>query len=359
MAGECVEGLKRFQVKVKFSIVIPVYNVASYLRECLDSVLAQTFTDWEAICVDDGSTDGSGSILDEYAVRDGRFRIIHQKNAGVSAARNAALDVAQGEWIWFVDADDMIHPRALGFLAEEEKGYSALELIAFEGYVRGESLAAWPELKISNRIVGTDKGWSRYRYIRHGAWNVIFRRKPFGDMRLEHYAIGEDFLFFGQMYWRMKRFETVDVPLYFYRQRATGASGGNVSFGAVHDNLEIEYRNLLLIKEYREQWTGKDFQGFFERYWRYFILTYKDKFLRISDADRRRCIPIWIKLQSLALDMGEKRRYLRLVTCLLRIIPSGKVASLSVRFILAYSDLPVWCVPFRIGRAVFKRMIPR
>jgi len=90
-----------------FSIIIPVYNVAPYLRECLDSVLAQTFTDWEAICVDDGSTDGSGTIIDEYAARDKRFKVIHQKNAGVSAARNRALDEATGEWIGFLDADDV------------------------------------------------------------------------------------------------------------------------------------------------------------------------------------------------------------------------------------------------------------
>ena len=92
----------------KFSIIIPVYNVVPYLRECLDSVLAQTITDWEAICVDDGSTDGCGAILDEYALKDRRFRIIHQKNAGVSAARNAALEVASGAWIGFVDSDDVI-----------------------------------------------------------------------------------------------------------------------------------------------------------------------------------------------------------------------------------------------------------
>ena len=90
-----------------FSIIIPVYNVAPYLRECLDSVLAQTFGDWEAICVDDGSTDGSGAILDEYAAKDPRFRVIHQPNSGVSVARNAALDVARGEWIGFLDGDDV------------------------------------------------------------------------------------------------------------------------------------------------------------------------------------------------------------------------------------------------------------
>ncbi len=91
-----------------FSIIIPVYNVAPYLRECLDSVLRQTFSDWEAICVDDGSTDGSGEIIDEYVAKDKRFHAIHQENAGVSAARNTALDVAHGNWIAFVDADDVI-----------------------------------------------------------------------------------------------------------------------------------------------------------------------------------------------------------------------------------------------------------
>ena len=79
-----------------FSIIIPVYNVAPYLRECLDSVLAQTFTDWEAICVDDGSTDGSGAILDEYAVRDKVVFIIHQKNSSVGAARNKGSDFVTG-----------------------------------------------------------------------------------------------------------------------------------------------------------------------------------------------------------------------------------------------------------------------
>ena len=89
-----------------FSIIIPVYNVAPYLRECLDSVLAQTLTDWEAICIDDGSTDGSGAILDEYAAKDKRFKVIHQKNAGVSAARNSGIDAATGEYVTFLDGDD-------------------------------------------------------------------------------------------------------------------------------------------------------------------------------------------------------------------------------------------------------------
>ncbi len=101
-----------------FSIVIPVYNVAPYLRECLDSVLAQTFGDWEALCVDDGSTDGSSDILDEYAAKDKRFRIIHQANAGVSVARNAAINMAQGDWTGFLDSDDVWLPWLLEGIKE-------------------------------------------------------------------------------------------------------------------------------------------------------------------------------------------------------------------------------------------------
>lgn len=92
----------------KISIIVPVYNVEKYLRRCLDSIVMQTFTDWECICVDDGSPDGSGKILDEYAAKDKRFVIIHKENGGVSSARNAGLDIARGEYVTFCDSDDWV-----------------------------------------------------------------------------------------------------------------------------------------------------------------------------------------------------------------------------------------------------------
>ena len=92
---------------MKVSVIIPVYNVEPYLAECLDSVLAQTLRDIEVVCVDDGSTDGSGRMLDEYAARDSRVKVIHQTNAGVGKARNAGMDAAGGEFIAFMDPDDM------------------------------------------------------------------------------------------------------------------------------------------------------------------------------------------------------------------------------------------------------------
>ena len=92
----------------KLSVIVPVYNTEKYLRECIDSILAQTFTDFELILVDDGSSDGSGAICDEYAVKDQRIRVIHQENGGITVARKSGVGVAQGEYITFVDSDDWI-----------------------------------------------------------------------------------------------------------------------------------------------------------------------------------------------------------------------------------------------------------
>ena len=101
------------------SFVIPVYNVAPYVRECLESVIRQDFKDFEVCVVDDGSTDGSSAICDEYAATyPGRFKLKHQPNQGVSVARNNALDMATGQYIWFVDADDYILPGSLCYISE-------------------------------------------------------------------------------------------------------------------------------------------------------------------------------------------------------------------------------------------------
>ena len=94
------------------SIIIPVFNAEKYLTECLDSVRGQTLEDVEILCVNDGSTDQSGTICDRYAAEDPRFRVIHQKNAGQSAARNRGLELALGKYVMFVDADDTLSPEA-------------------------------------------------------------------------------------------------------------------------------------------------------------------------------------------------------------------------------------------------------
>lgn len=100
----------------KISVIVPVYNAEQYFRECIDSILRQTYTDFELIIVDDGSTDRSGDIADKYAVADKRVRVLHKQNGGQSSARNAGLDICTGKFIAFVDADDYIHSEMLAQL---------------------------------------------------------------------------------------------------------------------------------------------------------------------------------------------------------------------------------------------------
>lgn len=99
--------------KPKVSIIVPVYKVEDYLSNCVESILAQTFTDWELLLIDDGSPDGSGILCDVYSSEDPRIRVFHKENGGVSSARNLGLDNVRGEWVSFVDADDAIEPETL------------------------------------------------------------------------------------------------------------------------------------------------------------------------------------------------------------------------------------------------------
>jgi glycosyltransferase EpsJ len=134
----------------QFSIIIPVYNVERYLNHCLDSIIAQSYTDLEIILIDDGSTDKSGEICDSYAQKDKRIKVIHQKNSGVSAARNAGIDAAAGCYISFVDSDDWISPdmyeTIAGYIANDD-----IDILRFNAYRKGELIN---ELPFSGKYAG-------------------------------------------------------------------------------------------------------------------------------------------------------------------------------------------------------------
>ena len=115
---------------MKISIIIPVYNVEKYLRECLDSILAQSYKDFEIILVDDGSTDSSGNICDEYSMKYENIKVLHKNNNGLSSARNAGLDIAQGEYILFIDSDDVVSPVMLETLMAHVAGYDIVSYTA-------------------------------------------------------------------------------------------------------------------------------------------------------------------------------------------------------------------------------------
>lgn len=220
---------------LKFSIIIPVYNVAPYLRECLDSVWAQTFTDWEAICVDDGSTDGSGAILDEYAAKDNRFRVIHQKNAGVSAARNASLDVARGEWIAFLDGDDAYDCRLLSELVARmaQFGDETVDVVAFADYhleIDGSVSYSSRPNRLRGVISGKEilrDGLGELAAYTWACWDKVYRRDFLMKNQIS-FEVGvshqEDNLFCIKVMSVAERVLTCDDLFYYmYRQRPGSA----------------------------------------------------------------------------------------------------------------------------------------
>ena len=262
-----------------FSIIIPVYNVAPYLRECLDSVLAQTFTDWEAICVDDGSTDGGGKILDAYAEKDTRFKVMHQKNEGVSAARNIALEMAIGEWVTFLDADDKIHAERLKTLFVIACSHEGVDWIHETKYaVKSHSykVEAEGELIADNAFL---VGWA---LLKRNALLVLntYRRSSIVDV---HFPVGvryaEDDIFELRCLPQCSVVAVAGYCGYWYRDDRVDAASRRID---VEDSVKIH--KLLLetvetqshyIKNLRErelfvklftQTVRKDFRRVFRRF---------------------------------------------------------------------------------------------
>lgn len=210
---------------MKFSIVIPVYNVAPWLRECLDSVLAQTCGDWEAICVDDGSPDGAGAILDEYAARDARFVVIHQQNSGEGGARNAALEVARGEWICFLDGDDAFAPAMLSAGEKLTAENPDCDLVRV-------SAATFQDGEASRKLTPFRGG------LLTGVFCVgFYRRAKSGDVRFADFFVGADRVYAASCVFQTGRIAESEIIGYLYRQRATSVSHVRMSPRKARDSF--------------------------------------------------------------------------------------------------------------------------
>lgn len=208
-----------------FSVIVPVYNVEQYLPECLDSLLHQTYGDWEAICVNDGSTDGCAAILAEYAARDNRFHIITQPNGGLSAARNTGLDHANGDYILFLDSDDWLETNALerihSQLQTPPSDLRPLDMLCFGGWMGSKT-----EYPTSETF---DTGWTYYNRhaLEHHEFPFVcvvlrcYRRQLLTDNQLTFRKgiLHEDNLFTPQVCLAAKKTSVIPDLLYHYRVR--------------------------------------------------------------------------------------------------------------------------------------------
>lgn len=220
---------------MKFSVIIPVYNVESYLQACLDTVLNQTFEDWEAICVNDGSTDNSATLLEEYGYKDGRFKIVNQPNGGLSAARNTGLKAATGEYVLFLDSDDWLEGYALERVSES---LTDEDMLCFSGRRFFEKESRYHEadqLQPRSYATGMDYYNENALSVRDFAFVCVVLRAYKREFLLSHdlwFKEGifhEDNLYTPLACYYAEKVKVINDCLYDYRVRANSiTTTGNV-----------------------------------------------------------------------------------------------------------------------------------
>lgn len=208
------------------SVIIPVYNVDEYLAECVDSVIGQTYKNLEIILVDDGSTDRSGSICDEYRLRDARIRVIHKTNGGISSARNAGLEIAQGSYIGFVDSDDYIADDMFSQLYMNIKDNCQIS-VCFNNVVDGTKIFAECQLPDKITILSNEEAVKELivdSTIKNYVCNKLYRAELFSGLRFPEGKIYEDIAINYLLFDRAEHISVIPKTLYYYRMRSGSVS---------------------------------------------------------------------------------------------------------------------------------------
>lgn len=210
------------------SVIVPVYNVEAYLPRCVDSILKQTYTDFELILVDDGSPDRCGAICEDYAALDSRIHVLHRKNGGLSAARNTGiewtLENSDSEWITFIDSDDWIHPYYLELLyhAVENTGLS----VAVGGFERTDGtyeLQVDPDVSIS--VWNTEEFYCTDKVTATVAWGKLYRKVDLSEIRYPEGKIHEDEFTTYKILFSHDKIAVIEQPLYAYFQNSQSIMG--------------------------------------------------------------------------------------------------------------------------------------
>lgn len=282
----------------EISIIIPVYNVQKYLRHCLDSLYQQVSPDYEVIIVNDGSTDGSPTICREYQQKYPNTIIVDQENAGLSAARNAGIKIAKGNYIYFLDSDDWLAPNAIKLL------YDIAINKQCEVVQGGFFYAYEKDCYLDDRYIKMERGsfvlskeeamreLIRNKYIKNFAWGKLYR----ADIVKRH--LFPNGVYFEDSYWQhlimdeVTNYGVLPKPLYYYRQRETGISG---TFSM--KNMDLLRGNELRLKFIKEKYPSLE-NEMAKSFWKNFYSIYQiarihpDPKIRIAYRDEWRRVNI-------------------------------------------------------------------
>ena len=328
---------------MKFSVIVPIYNCEKYLVDCLNSVSTQSFTDWECICVDDGSTDRSGVIADEYARNSKRFRVVHKPNGGEGSARNAGLDVCQGEYVFFLDADDVLNNKTLEVCAKgielyPEADISSVDLITFEaeGTPKWDNpqKTAWELYNVSNIINCKTFGIS--------ICCVAYRLESIKDIRFTDLKIGADRVYIAAVIERVQKHVCSNYVGYGYRTRV--GSAVNTQMNELMFLSDLRHRMVFVdvFKHTSKEYDRRIIVRFAKDFTEYMSYCY----FRMSKEDQQRCLKEWCSSMLAASKYSGWTSWQHFV---LNVCGKSK-SSLLIRLLCF---LPYWLKLHGVNRKVF------
>ena len=234
------------------SIITPVYNVEPYITECLESILAQNFQDFEVLLVDDGSTDNSGKICDTYAAKDSRFKVIHKPNGGVSSARNAALEISRGKYLTMLDPDDSVAPDTYENTSYLEQ-HPEIDILQFP-YVNCHENGQTEKLSIkSQTIQGKENilaNWWEGNVLHFANLNKIFCAEIFHDLRYREGHLSEDTYLIADFVEKANQVFISEQGQYFYKIR-TNSLSASYNFDKNIDLYEAHFRTYKALYQYK------------------------------------------------------------------------------------------------------------
>ena len=238
------------------SIIVPVYNVEKYLKRCIESITNQTYKNIEIILVDDGSTDNSSKICDEYKNKDKRIKVIHKTNGGISSARNRGLDIAKGDYIGFVDSDDYISPNMYEILYKElinnKVDISSCDSIIFkDNDIQFKKIESYKKY-IMNKLEAIETLIRNNNNVNPSAWNKLYKKKLFKNVRYPEGYVYEDILTTYLVIEKSNKLIHIKYPLYAYNNRSESIIHNKKNkIKTIYDQLEmIEQRSNLIINKY-------------------------------------------------------------------------------------------------------------
>jgi len=255
------------------SVIVPIYNVSEYVEKCIQSLISQTHRNLEIILVDDGSTDDSGAICDQYADRNQRICVYHKKNGGLSDARNYGIERANGSFFAFVDGDDWVHPQMYELLYKFLKKENADVVTC--GFERKNPSFAEKSVEMKDicyKVLTREQALADIETPLVVAWNKLYKKEIFDVCRYPAGRLHEDEFVIHEIFWQCNKVVTLETPLYFYTDRETSIIA-RLTEKRINDALTALENRVRFASEH--QWT-EVMTAVLERYCDYTIDRYND-----------------------------------------------------------------------------------